>query len=68
MYFDLLVFYRFWVDRGDLAQALRYMNLLDGASKSIAIDWMKEVRIYLECQQAATVLVTHASAKGLMFS
>ncbi|XP_034255135.1 MICOS complex subunit Mic60 [Thrips palmi] len=66
--YDLLSRARFWVDRGDLAQALRYMNLLDGASKSIAIDWMKEARIYLECQQAATVLVTHASAKGLMFS
>lgn len=65
--YDLLSRARFWVDRGDLAQALRYMNLLDGASKSIAIDWMNEARIYLECQQAATVLVTHASAKGLMF-
>ncbi|KAE8750856.1 hypothetical protein FOCC_FOCC002284 [Frankliniella occidentalis] len=66
--YDLLSRARFWVDRGDLTQALRYMNLLSGASKSIAKDWMKEVRIYLECQQAATALVTHASAKGLMYS
>lgn len=56
------------MDRGDLTQALRYMNLLNGAAKSIALDWMKEARIYLECEQAATALVTHASAKGLMYS
>lgn len=64
----MTLFCRFWVDRGDLTQALRYMNLLNGAAKSIALDWMKEARIYLECQQAATALVTHASAKGLMYS
>lgn len=66
--YDLLSRARFWVDRGDLTQALRYMNLLDGASKTVASEWMKEVRVYLECQQAATALITHASAKGLMYS
>lgn len=58
---------RYWIDRGDFTQTLRYMNLLQGAPRSIARQWMHEVRILLETQQAAHTLMAHASASGLSY-
>ena len=58
---------RFWLDRGDLAQTLRYMNLLQGASRKVAGDWLKEARLLLETQQAVNVLMAHAAANGLRY-
>ncbi|KAK1125844.1 hypothetical protein K0M31_005382 [Melipona bicolor] len=46
---------------------LRYMNLLKGAPKSIARDWMNETRILLETQQAVDTLLAYAGAIGLVF-
>lgn len=46
---------------------LRYMNLLKGASRSIAKDWMNETRILLETQQAVDTLLAYAGAIGLVF-
>lgn len=66
--FEILQRARYWVDRGDLAQAVRYMNLLQGAAHVVSKDWCNEARIYLETLQAATVLMAHASAAGLAFS
>lgn len=43
------------------------MNLLKGASREIARQWMEEARILLETQQAANTLMAHASASGLMY-
>nr|CAD7394450.1 unnamed protein product [Timema cristinae] len=65
--YDILLRARYWVDRGDFARALGYMNLLHGAARSIARDWMAETRILLETQQAATALITHAAAIGLLY-
>ena len=58
---------RYWIDRGNFAQTLRYMNLLDGASRVIASQWMHEARLLLETQQAANVLMAHASASALSY-
>lgn len=56
------------MDRGDIAQTLKYMNLLQGGPRAIAKDWIREAQIMLETQQAANVLLTHASASGLVYS
>ncbi|XP_063929614.1 MICOS complex subunit Mic60 isoform X2 [Zophobas morio] len=57
---------RYWLDRGDFAQTLKYMNLLKGAPRSIARQWMNETRILLETQQAANTLMAHAASSGLL--
>lgn len=66
--FEILQRARYWVDRGDFAQALRYMLLLEGAPHVVAKDWINETRIFLETQQAAVALMAHASAAGLAYS
>lgn len=42
------------------------MNLLQGAPRAIARQWMEEARIMLETQQAANTLMAHATASGLV--
>ncbi|XP_058797751.1 MICOS complex subunit Mic60-like [Phymastichus coffea] len=58
---------RYWLDRGDFKMTLRYMNLLEGAPRSVARDWMNEARILLETQQAIESLVAYAGANSLVF-
>lgn len=58
---------RYWLDRGDLKMTLRYMNLLKGASRNVATDWMNETRILLETKQAVDTLIAYAGAIGLVF-
>ncbi|XP_074027023.1 MICOS complex subunit Mic60 isoform X1 [Leptinotarsa decemlineata] len=58
---------RYWLDRGDFAQTLRYMNLLKGAPRCVAKQWMDETRILLETQQAANTLMAHAASSGLAY-
>lgn len=65
--YDILQRARYWVDRGDFKMTLRYMNLLKGAPKSIAREWMNETRILLETQQAIDTLMAYAGVTGLMF-
>ncbi|XP_076265230.1 inner membrane mitochondrial protein mitofilin isoform X2 [Rhynchophorus ferrugineus] len=64
---DILQRARYWLDRGDFAQALKYMNLLKGAPRCVAKQWMNETRILLETQQAANTLMAHAASSGLMY-
>jgi mitofilin len=64
--FFLLFYFRYWMDRGDFSMTLRYMNLLKGAARSVAQDWINETRILLETQQAANTLMAHAAASGLL--
>lgn len=59
--------FRYWLDRGDFKMTLRYMNLLKGAPRSIASDWMNETRILLETQQAIDTLLAYAGATGLVY-
>jgi mitofilin len=53
------------MERGDLEQALRYMNQLKGESRNVAQDWINDTRLLLEARQAADALLGHASASGL---
>ncbi|KAG8243128.1 hypothetical protein J6590_051247 [Homalodisca vitripennis] len=52
----------YYVDRGELDQAVRYLNLLKGPSGKVASDWIQDVVVYLETRQAAELLLAHASA------
>jgi len=65
--YDILQRARYWMDRGDFSMTLRYMNLLKGAARSVAQDWINETRILLETQQAADALMAHAAASGLLY-
>ncbi|CAG9829577.1 unnamed protein product [Diabrotica balteata] len=64
---DILQRARYWLDRGDFTQTLRYMNLLKGAPRCVAKEWMDETRIYLETQQAANTLMAYAASSGLAY-
>ncbi|XP_070155257.1 MICOS complex subunit Mic60 isoform X2 [Polyergus mexicanus] len=65
--YDILQRARYWLDRGDFKMTLRYMNLLKGAPRNIARDWMNETRILLETQQAINTLLAYAGAIGLVY-
>ncbi|XP_070519384.1 MICOS complex subunit Mic60 isoform X3 [Cardiocondyla obscurior] len=65
--YDILQRARYWLDRGDFKMTLRYMNLLKGAPRSVASDWMNETRILLETQQAIDILLAYAGATGLLY-
>lgn len=62
-----MIIFRYWLDRGDFKMTLRYMNLLKGAPKAIAKDWVNETKILLETQQAIDTLIAYAGAIGLVF-
>lgn len=63
--FKLVAYTTYYVEKGDLEQALRYANLLQGMPKKVAGDWVKEARLLLETSQIAAVLSSQASASGL---
>lgn len=65
--YDILNRARYWLDRGDLVKTVQYMNLLQGASRKAAMDWLNEARLLLETQQAASTLMAHASSSGVRF-
>ena len=52
------------MDHGNLVQTLKYMNLLKGAPRNVASEWVNEARLLLETQQAVNVLLSHASGNG----
>lgn len=58
---------RYYVDRGNFLQALKYANLLKGASRNVASEWINETRLLVETQQAVNVLLSHAATSGLSF-
>lgn len=65
--YDILNKARYYVERGNLMQALKYMNLLQGAPRKISSDWINETRLLLETQQAANTLMAHAATNGLLY-
>lgn len=65
--YNFCLYCRYYVDRGDLMMALKYMNLLDGAPRKVSSEWLKETRLLLETQQAANTLMAHAAASGLLY-
>jgi len=62
--FDIIGLARGCVERGDIAQAVKYMTLLKGESANVSKDWVKEARLLLETRQACDALLAHASAFG----
>lgn len=65
--YDILNRARYWLDRGDLVKTVQYVNLLQGASRKAAQDWLNEARLLLETQQAASTLMAHAASSGIRF-
>jgi mitofilin len=53
------------IHRGDLEQAVRFVNQLRGESRRVAADWLVEARLLLETKQAVELLLAFASANGL---
>lgn len=65
--YDILNRAKYFIDRGDFTQSVKYMNLLQGQARKISNDWIKEARLLLETQQAANTLMAHAAASGLLY-
>lgn len=63
--FSILGHAEYWLEKGDLEQAVRFMNQLTGAPRHVASDWLKEAKLLLETRQAAYALTAFASASGL---
>lgn len=58
---------RFWLDHGNLAAAVRYVDSLKGASRAAADKWFQAARAHLEVRQAAEAVLAHASAMALQY-
>ncbi|XP_050357459.1 MICOS complex subunit Mic60-like isoform X4 [Nymphalis io] len=65
--FDIIQRARYHMDHGNLANALRYVNLLQGAPRAAARTWTEEARHHLEIRQAAEAVMAHASVSGLLY-
>lgn len=57
----MLFLFRYCIDRDDILQALRYLNLLTGCSRVVAKEWMKEATVFLETKQAIDLLMSYAT-------
>lgn len=56
---------RYHLEKDDLEQALRYMNLLKGEPQNVASDWLQELRIHLETVQAVNAIMTYAAVQAI---
>ena len=63
--FSILAHADYFMERGDVETAIRFMNQLEGAPRLVASDWLKEAILLLETQQAAETLTAFAAASGL---
>ncbi|XP_046460534.1 MICOS complex subunit MIC60-like [Daphnia pulex] len=63
--FDILARTRYHLEKDDLEQALRYMNLLKGEPQNVANDWLRELRIHLETVQAVNAILTYAAVQAI---
>uniref|UniRef100_A0A0P5XA89 MICOS complex subunit MIC60 n=1 Tax=Daphnia magna TaxID=35525 RepID=A0A0P5XA89_9CRUS len=63
--FDILARARYHLEKDDLEQALRYMNLLKGEPQNVATDWLRELRIHLETVQAVNAVMTYAAVQAI---
>jgi len=57
----LFLLFRYCIDRDDILQALRYLNLLTGCSRVVAKEWMKEAIVFLETKQAIDLLMSYTT-------
>ena len=53
------------LEEGNLDEAAREMNTLDGWAKTLSWDWLSECRRVLEVRQAMDVIATEARLQGL---
>jgi len=53
------------LERGDLEQAIRFVNQLSGETRKVARDWLTEARLLMETRQAADALLAFATSTGL---
>lgn len=53
------------LEEGNLDEAAREMNMLDGWAKTLSWDWLSECRRVLEVRQAMDVIATEARLEGL---
>jgi len=53
------------LEEGNLDEAARQMNILDGWAKTLSWDWLSECRRVLEVRQAMDVIATEARLEGL---
>ncbi|XP_034837113.1 MICOS complex subunit Mic60-like [Maniola hyperantus] len=65
--FELLQRARFWMERGNLTNAIRYISALEGASRVAALSWHDAARSHVETRQAAEAILAHAVALGLQY-
>ncbi|XP_063629958.1 MICOS complex subunit Mic60-like [Cydia splendana] len=65
--FDRLNYARYWIEQGNLAPALRYVESLEGASRVAADPWYKDAKSHLEIKQAAEAVIAHATALALQY-
>ncbi|XP_055881014.1 MICOS complex subunit MIC60-like isoform X2 [Biomphalaria glabrata] len=63
--YALLAHAQYWMERGNLNIALRFMCQLTGEPRRAASDWINEARLLLETRQSAHALTAYASATGL---
>lgn len=56
---------RYHLEKDDLEQALRYMNLLKGEPQNVANDWLQDLRLHLEAVQAAQAILTYAAVQAI---
>ncbi|XP_013397177.1 MICOS complex subunit MIC60-1 [Lingula anatina] len=62
---SLLARAKYFMDRGNFENAVKYIGQLQGMPKRVASDWLRDARVMVETKQAADVLAAHASARGL---
>lgn len=53
------------MDHGNVENALKYINLLQGASRAAARNWVQEALMHLEVKQAAETVMAHATANAM---
>jgi len=63
--FDILVRTRYHLEKDNLQDALRFMNLLRGEPHHVAEDWLKDLRLHLEAAQAARAVLAYASVRTI---
>ncbi|CAL1533798.1 unnamed protein product [Lymnaea stagnalis] len=63
--FAILAYAQYWMERGNINIALRFMSHLTGEPRRAASDWINEAKLLLETKQSAYALTAYASASGL---
>lgn len=61
---SIVLLFRYCVDRDDILQALRYLNLLTGCSRVVAKEWINEATMFLETKQAVDLLMSYATVSS----